>query len=48
MIFKMIYKWFLQPFYFVDDTCLLNIENTISKNNKILNADEIAQNVAKT
>ena len=50
---------FSQSFYFVDDTCLLNIKNTISKINRSLNKDlkelsfwlnanKIALNVAKT
>ena len=30
---------FSQSFHFVDDTCLLNIQNAISKINKILNKD---------
>ena len=50
---------FSQYFHFADDTCLLNIQNTISKINKSLNKDskelsfwlnanKIALNVAKT
>ena len=50
---------FSQSFHFADDTCLLNIQNTISKIHKILNKDlkelsfwlnkyKIALNVAKT
>ena len=50
---------FLQPFHFADDTCLLNIQNTISKINESLNKDlkklwfwlnanKIALNVPKT
>ena len=48
-----------QSFHFADDTCLLNIQNKISRINKILyqdfkelsfwlNANKIALNVAKT
>ena len=50
---------FSQSFHFADDTCLLNIQNTISKINRSLNKDlkelsfwlnanKIALNVAKT
>ena len=50
---------FSQSFHFSDDTCLLNIQNTISKINRSLNKDlkelsfwlnanKIALNVAKT
>ena len=50
---------FSQSFHFADDTCLLNIQNTISKINRSinksleelsvwLNANKIALNVAKT
>lgn len=47
---------FSSPFHFVDDTCLLNIQDTISAINKTynkdlsfwLNANKIAVNVVKT
>ena len=50
---------FSQSFHFADDTCLLNIQNTISKINRSLNKDleelsfwlnanKIALDVAKT
>ena len=50
---------FSQSFHFADDTCLFNIQNTISKINRglnndlrellfLLNANKIALNVAKT
>ena len=50
---------FSQSFHFADDTCLLNIQNTISKINRSLNKDlkelsfwlsenKITLNVAKT
>ena len=32
-------KMFSQPFHFADDTCLLNIQNTISEINRTLNKD---------
>ena len=47
---------FFSPFHFADDTCLLNIQDTISAINKTynkdlsfwLNANKIAVNAAKT
>ena len=52
-------KKFSQPFHFADDTCLRNIQNTISEINRSpnkdlkelsfwLNSNKIALNVAKT